>query len=461
MALDPQSEDTHTYPLDSEELVPLPASCCVEIPGRDHSFLHCGEFIVLRESLEMDAAVDGEEVTLNAKVGQILRITPSIGDSRRVLLSLLFLAADFPTPRIREPAAPPDRRQYVEYPTNVVVSNVVKWFPGAALLSEAFVFTENALNDGTGAYSIGMENAFHACYKWVKDESLFYPIIGPDAALAPFPFQDCYSRRSWDLLVRVATLINRELTRSSIAQHTSKNIALFLTSSEFQYLKLRLAPDVEVYIKNGVSTNIMPRKCAARESIKQRSEKEFLRVDTDSKFQKLRAILGSSIVLGLRARPPRVPSLRVVDDYKWSFVLAGKNDTVNLFFPLPAESVDGISHRAHHRGIDFMYDPSPKPEGRLSLRFRQSDLSDPVVRQILNLEPLDSDDDSGYDDDDINIIAGTLLGDDYVVYRVRRVLSNETHVAVLVIQSEDRDVVVGTERIFTLDFARVLYRQYH
>jgi hypothetical protein len=201
MALDPQSEDTHTYPLDSDVLVPLPPSCCVEIPGRDQSFLHCGEFIVLRESLEMDAAVYGEEVTLNAKVGQILRITTSIGDSRRVLLSLLFLASDFPTPRIRERAAPPDRRQYVEYPTNVVVSNVVKWFPGAALLSKAFVFTENALNKGTGAYSIGMENAFHACYRWEKDESLFYPIIGPDAALASFPFEDCYLRRSWDLLV--------------------------------------------------------------------------------------------------------------------------------------------------------------------------------------------------------------------------------------------------------------------
>jgi hypothetical protein len=220
-------------------------------------------------------------------------------------------------------------------------------------------------------------------------------------------------------------------------------------------------PDVEVYRKNGVSTNIMSRKCAARESIKQRSQKEILQVDTDSKFQKVQAVLGSAIVLGLRAKPPRVPSLLVVDDYKWSFVLAGKNDTVNLFFPLPAETVDGMSHRAHHRGIDFMYDPSPKPEGRLSLRFRKSDLSDPVVRQILNLEPLDSDDDSGYDDDDIEIVGGTLIGDDYVVYRVRRVLTNETHVAVLVIQSEDRDVVVGTERIFTLDYARVLYRQYH
>jgi hypothetical protein len=110
-----------------------------------------------------------------------------------------------------------------------------------------------------------------------------------------------------------------------------------------------------------------------------------------------------------------------------------------------------------------MYDPGPKPEGRLALRFRKSDLSDPVVRQVLSLDPLDSDDDddSGYDDDDIRIVGGTLLGDDYVVYRVRRVLINETHVAVVVIQSEDRDVVVGTERIFTIEHARLLYRQYH
>jgi hypothetical protein len=460
MALDPHSEDIHTYPLNADVLVPLPPSCCVRIPGREQAFLHCGEFIVLRERFAIDSDVDGQPATLFAKVGQILRITP-LGDIQRVLLRLLVFASEFPTARIREGAAPPDRRQYVEYPTHVVVSNVVKWFSGAAILSEAFVFTENDLNNGTGAYSVGMENAFHARYKWEKEESNFYPIIGPEVTLESFPFDDCYSRRNWDLLVRVATLINRELTRSFMAQHTSKNIALFLTMSEFEYLKFRMTPDIEVYSKNGVSTNTQPRNCAARESVKRRVKKQYLRADTDPKFQRLRGVLGSSIVIGLRARPPCVPSLKVADDYKWSFVLAGRNDTVNLFFPLPAESVDLRSHRPHHRGIDFMYDPGPKPEGRLSLRFRQSDLSDPVVRQVLNLGPLDSDDDSSYDDEEIEIEGGTLLGDDYVVYRVRRVLINETHVAVVVIQSEDRDVVVGTERIFTIQHARVLYRQYH
>jgi hypothetical protein len=346
------------------------------------------------------------------------------------------------------------------------MSNVVKWFCGSSILSKAFVFTANDLNKGTGAYAVGMENAFHARFYWEKgEESIFYPIIGPDAMLESFPFEDCYSRRNWDLLIQVATLINCELCRPFIAQHASKNIALFLTSSEFEYLKFRMMPDVEVYTKNGVSTNIMPHKCAARKSVKQRSEKQFLRVDTDSKFQKLQAVLGSAIVLGLRACPPCVPSLLVADEYKWSFVLAAKNDTVNLFFPLPDKSVDGMSHRAHHRGINFMYDPSPKPEGRLSLRFRRSDLSGPVVRQVLNLDPVNSDDDTSvsgsYDDDEINIVEGTLIGDNDAVYRVRRVLVNKTHVAVVVVESEDHDVVVDTERIFNIAYARVLYRQYH
>jgi hypothetical protein len=157
---------------------------------------------VVVDYLEIDAAFDGEEVTLNAKkVGQILQITP-IGDSRHLLLHLLFLASNFPTPRMRQGAAPPNRRQHVEYPTlQVVVSKIVKWFSGTALLSKLFAFTENNLNKGTGAYAIGMENAFQACYKWQKDELLFYPILGPDALQESSPFQDCYLRHSWDLLV--------------------------------------------------------------------------------------------------------------------------------------------------------------------------------------------------------------------------------------------------------------------
>jgi hypothetical protein len=207
--------------------------------------LNCGEFIVLQEPLAVDSAVDGDAVTLHAKVGQILRIRP-IGDTqRRILLVLIFFASKFPARFIREGAVPPDRRQYVDYPLHVVLSNIVKWFPGTAILSEAFAFSANDLDDGTGAYTVGTENAFHAQFKWEKVVPTYHPIV--PGTLLSFPYDDCYLRQNWVLLVRVSTLIHRELTRSFIAQHTSKNIHLFLTKVEFAYLKDRLKPDIEAY----------------------------------------------------------------------------------------------------------------------------------------------------------------------------------------------------------------------
>ena len=106
MALDPQSEDTHVYPLDADVLAPSPPSFCIGIPGREQAFLHCGEFVILREHLEVEADFDGAAVTVHAQVGRILQIAP-VGDSLRILLSLLFLVSDFPIPTIRAGAAPP------------------------------------------------------------------------------------------------------------------------------------------------------------------------------------------------------------------------------------------------------------------------------------------------------------------------------------------------------------------
>jgi hypothetical protein len=142
----------------------------------------------------------------------------------------------------------------VEYPTHGVMSNIVKWFSGTAIMSKAFVFTDNALKNGTGVYAVGMEKAFLASFKWEKDKPIFYP-IGPET-FTSFPYNDCYLCHNWGLLVQVSTLINQELTSSFIAQHTSKNTHLFLTKAvDFEYLKDQMTPDIEVYTKNGVSTN--------------------------------------------------------------------------------------------------------------------------------------------------------------------------------------------------------------
>jgi hypothetical protein len=178
MALDPKSEDRHTYPLNDDMLIPFQRCSCVSIPGREQSFLHCREFIVQQEHLAIDADVDGTLVTLHAKVGLILCIT-SIGNHQQTLLSLLILALAFPTAIVCEEAAPLDQRQYVEYPQNVVMSNITKRFLAGKIISKAFTFTSQDLDNGAAAYAVGMENAFHACYKWEKEESICYPIIGP------------------------------------------------------------------------------------------------------------------------------------------------------------------------------------------------------------------------------------------------------------------------------------------
>jgi hypothetical protein len=91
-------------------MIPFQRCSWVSIPGREKSFLHCGEFIVLQEHLTLrDADVDGKSVILHAKVGLILCIT-SMRNYQSISISLLFLASEFPTAIIREEAAPPYRR---------------------------------------------------------------------------------------------------------------------------------------------------------------------------------------------------------------------------------------------------------------------------------------------------------------------------------------------------------------
>jgi hypothetical protein len=53
-------------------------------------------------------------------------------------------------------------------------------FCSSEIPSKAFIFTVHELDDGTAAYDVGIENAFHARYKCEKDATICYPIIGPE-----------------------------------------------------------------------------------------------------------------------------------------------------------------------------------------------------------------------------------------------------------------------------------------
>jgi hypothetical protein len=62
---------------------------------------------------------------------------------------------------------------------------------------------------------------------------------------------------------------------------------------------------------------------------------------------------------------------------------------------------------------------------------------------------------------DLVIEEGDHLGNDDYLLTVRRVLSNSTHVVVDVVESQDFNFTVGSERILMMATVHDLYRQYN
>jgi hypothetical protein len=61
----------------------------------------------------------------------------------------------------------------------------------------------------------------------------------------------------------------------------------------------------------------------------------------------------------------------------------------------------------------------------------------------------------------IDLAEGDHLGNDDYLLTVRRVLSGATHLVVNVVESQDHNFAVGSERIPPMARAQELYRQYN
>jgi hypothetical protein len=146
------------------------------------------------------------------------------------------------------------------------------------------------------------------------------------------------------------------------SQHTLKSIHLFLGKAKFKCLKLRMMPAVEVYKK----VDCRPIPCHASVQLAKASNAESKRVPLSWHCQKIRQTTicpwqrNRYLLVSVGAHPLFF-LFTLLTSTSVASLCAGKNDTINLFLPLPDVSLDGTSHRAHHRGIDFMYNPSPKP----------------------------------------------------------------------------------------------------
>jgi hypothetical protein len=451
----------------------------VEIDGRPDHYLATGEFVCLRHpvSFVAKAGPDSQEMTLQSTVARILTVEQNDSETN-VWLNLLVAANAFPQFPL-SPVQPPPLQTYIQFPLKLVWTNLTVRLNARQVLSEAFVFRHRHILFNDAGICVGMENAFFVRIRWTKDPPQWSKIPAPGlSSFGPFPFHDCYSRRSWEVLLNLTRLISYEMSKSSIAQRSTQNKKVDFTKTMWDYLRYRLQPEAEVIEKNGVSTLLHLRKNGTKEVIKCRILKGSIRLDTSALFDLLQRVLGSTIALGLRRPNPTAPTLRARKTLSYDSLRPSNEDSFNLFYPLPAETLDGRTHRPRHPGVDFKYD-SNKRELRVAFRFRRAPPFDPVVAAhvgALPAPPHTDDSSDGSEDSDNNegdamsvtsvidniaLEEGDHLGNDDYLLTVRRILSGATHLVVNVVESQDHNFAVGTERILTMTRAHELYRQYN
>jgi hypothetical protein len=447
------------------DLLPHYPRTFVEIHNRRDHFLSSGEFCCLNEPTELVATeiVEGEEnvSVLHSTVARILGVKDNL-----VLVNFLVPSSEFSNFPARPPV-PPNNRTYLEFPEELVWTDTIQKIPASHIKGEAFVFHESSILFGDGGMCYGMTNGFFVRLTFQRLLTNWETIPDLSACgLYPFPHWDCYSKRAWENLLRLARLIAYELSRSSIGQNTRPNKLIHYSHSDWSYLRYRFnTPSVNQWETQGVSTVLFPRKNGTKENVKRRSHKDTYRFDTSSQFSDLTAILGTAITVGLRFPNPRAPDLPPRQSFSFAIRRASDTDSFNLFSPLPEESQDGTNYRPKHRGIDFKFD-GKKALLRVALRFRTAQPGDSTIRQLFGLiEDTDSEtdeaDNSRDEQETEEVQTDDLIGNDEYLLRVRRILNARTHVVVVVVESEHADFVVGSERILTIAQAQALYRAYN
>jgi hypothetical protein len=183
-----------------------------------------------------------EYFIFHSLVRQIFRIEHhATGQTSHALINLFFFPARHPFFPLALPAVPPINRTYTLFPKEEVFwSNYVKWIHQEQVLLEAFVFLENEVLNGPAGFCPGMENAFLVRAKlhisprgnngWTS-RLLICP-----SQFQSFPFEDCYSKWAWEIVLRLARLIFYELLPSSIIQRTQRSNCLDCPSGDWEYL---------------------------------------------------------------------------------------------------------------------------------------------------------------------------------------------------------------------------------
>jgi hypothetical protein len=107
-----------------------------------------------------------------------------------------------------------------------------------------FVFLESDYTAGPAGFSFRMENAYLVQCFWKRAqldrEDEWITLV----EFKSFPSNDIYSKRTWELVLKISGLVFYQLSRSSITQASRRSNDLDFAPGEWEYLCYRLEPPV-------------------------------------------------------------------------------------------------------------------------------------------------------------------------------------------------------------------------
>jgi len=435
-------------PMPWKSCIPAAATDVVYVDGVGATFM-TGEHVILTVSPVINSRQQSQIV------GQILRVRRSHVKGRpKKEIQVLFYPEESSLPTLPTRLSPPDSREFVEYPAEVVRTNLVGWVDTGSIVSEAFVFLESSIDSNFQSpfgVSVGMTNAFCLRYRWNSSTSCFSCV----GAHHPFPKNNgtSYSQSRWRLVSDISLHVQRSLWTVSLNQRNSKSFGLSADDSDWAYLKTRLAP-IKCHDRDGMACSKMMRPRGTAEVTKSASTTSRIHIDTFEKIEVLKTVCGNSITIGPRLPPPKAPSLRGGAQVNHSFGSLRTVDFVNCILDLP---VADISTEEAYRpnttetpGIYLSFCLCRRPfqlQGIVRYKRRKVTYVSVLSELDISLETPATSHEVGVEEQQFDIEIGTQFQAFNAVFEVDELEENE--VVCVVLESENTDFIVDSNRTFT------------
>jgi hypothetical protein len=419
------------------------------------TFLCSGENVILKDEHSLLP-----ECKASTKIGRILKSTDFTSSSTGAMVQIQWFVflhdLDLlpPSPELR----PPPKRTYIKFPPNeIVLTNFVSWVPVTSIFSEVFIVLPQSIADASFSKSIGMGNAYTIRFQLKQSARLEIEDLETSLTF-PENVVDSHTRRVWFLLERISTTISDELCKTSLAQSLKSSKTLDVGIAEWKYLERRLGP-IGILDRPGVSSVRVNRASASREVVKHYSKKRVIRIDTDDKMTILKTVLGSTITIGLKQKPPKTPQLRRCDGvYTYSVRRVRTSDRVNAIL-LPEVQAQAYHPHTTSRGIDLLFDPR-RSKLTLKIRYVVLDATNPVVLEELGIAS--TNDDAAellLQGEEGTVEAEDLFEVDNVLYKVLRFEGNL--VVCEIVESDDATHEAGAVVRFSMADASRNIRDYN